>query len=213
MNVNKGRGGALQDWSSRLGIGEQTGIDLPSEMEGIVPTPAWRNRLYRQKLTDRPWSAGDNINLAVGQGDVQANPLGVESVTGEALQEIEPPSKRTIEIPEEARSTVMGGLTRASMEEGGTSYPVFGNFPVDVAGKTGTAERGFTEGGFPLPDQAWFVALAPANDPEIVVAVTVERGGFGVDSAAPVAARMLEQYFKISSVPAVPAASRPETTE
>ncbi len=235
MNVNNGRGGALQDWSSRLGIGEQTGIDLPSEMEGLVPTPAWRNRLYRQKLTDRPWSAGDNINLAVGQGDVQANPLqmavayatianggtivrphlaqGVETVTGEALQEIEPPPKRQVEIPEDARSTVMTGLTRASMEQGGTSYPVFGNFKIEVAGKTGTAERGFTEGGFPLPDQAWFVALAPANDPEIVVAVTVERGGFGVDSAAPVAARIIERHFDLGATPAVPAASRPETTE
>ena len=90
----------------------------------------------------------------------------------------------------------MTGLTRAAMEEGGTSYPVFGNFPIDVAGKTGTAERGFTEGGFPLPDQAWFVALAPANDPEIVVAVTVERGGFGVDSAAPVAARIIENALR-----------------
>jgi penicillin-binding protein 2 len=75
MNVNKGRGGALQEWASRLGIGEPTGIDLPSELPGLVPTPAWRNRLYRRKLTDRVWTAGDNINLAVGQGDVQANPL------------------------------------------------------------------------------------------------------------------------------------------
>ena len=111
-NVNKGRGGAIQDWAARLGLGEQTGIDLPAEVEGLVPTPAWRNRLYRQKLTDRPWTAGDNINLAVGQGDVQANPLQmavvyaaianggtivrphlaqrVESVTGEVLEEIEP---------------------------------------------------------------------------------------------------------------------------
>jgi penicillin-binding protein 2 len=225
MNVDKGRGGALQDWSSQLGIGEQTGIDLPSEMEGIVPTPAWRNRLYRQKLTDRRWSGGDNINLAVGQGDVQANPLqmavvyaaignggtivrphlaqGVESVTGEPLQEFEPAPKREVELPEGARETIMGGLRRASMEEGGTSYPVFGNFKVPVAGKTGTAERGFTEGGLPLPDQAWFVALAPADDPEIVVAVTVERGGFGADSAAPVAARIIEKYFGESLTPAV----------
>jgi penicillin-binding protein 2 len=235
MNVNKGRGGALQEWASRLGIGEPTGIDLPSELPGLVPTPAWRNRLYRRKLTDRVWTAGDNINLAVGQGDVQANPLqmavayaaianggtvvrphladGVESVTGEALQDIEPAPKRQVELPDQAQSTIMTGMTRASMEEGGTSYPVFGNFPFPVAGKTGTAERGFTESGLPLPDQAWFVAVAPADDPEIVVAVTLERGGFGVDSAAPVAARILERHFKIGAVEPVPVPPSPETTE
>jgi penicillin-binding protein 2 len=235
MNVNKGRGGALQEWASRLGIGEPTGIDLPSELPGLVPTPAWRNRLYRRKLTDRVWTAGDNINLSVGQGDVQANPLqmavayaaianggtvvrphladGVESVTGEALQDIEPAPKRQVELPDQAQSTIMTGMTRASMEEGGTSYPVFGNFPFPVAGKTGTAERGFTESGLPLPDQAWFVAVAPADDPEIVVAVTLERGGFGVDSAAPVAARILERHFKIGAVEPVPVPPSPETTE
>jgi penicillin-binding protein 2 len=235
MNVNKGQGGPLQDWSRQLGIGEPTGIDLPSELRGLVPTPAWRNRLYRRDLTDRRWSAGDNVNLAVGQGDVQANPLqmaiayaaianggtivrphlaqGVESVTGEPLQDIEPAPKRTVELPPDAQQTIMGGLTRAAMEQGGTSYPVFGNFPFDVAGKTGTAERGFTESGLPLPDQAWYVAVAPADDPEIVVAVTIERGGFGADSAAPVAARILEKYFKLPVTPALPQAQTPETTE
>ena len=94
------------------------------------------------------------------------------------------------------------------MEEGGTSYPVFGNFPIAVAGKTGTAERGFYESGLPLPDQAWYVALAPADDPEIVVAVTIERGGFGADSAAPVAARILEKYFKLPITPAVAVQTR-----
>ena len=85
----------------------------------------------------------------------------------------------------------MDGLTRAAMEEDGTSYQVFGNFPFHVAGKTGTAERGVT-----VEDQSWYVALAPADDPEIVVAVTVERGGFGADVAAPIAARILEQPLR-----------------
>ena len=84
----------------------------------------------------------------------------------------------------------MNGLTRAAMEEGGTSWPVFGNFPIPVAGKTGTAERA------PNPDQSWYIGMAPADDPQIVVAVTIERGGFGVDAAAPVAARILEKYFQ-----------------
>jgi len=114
----------------------------------------------------------------------------VEDPTGEVLEEFESTPKRTIDIPEEARSTIMTGLRRAAMEPDGTSYPVFGNFPIPVAGKTGTAERGIDRA-----DQAWYAVLAPADDPEIVVVVTVERGGFGADTAAPVAARILEKYF------------------
>jgi penicillin-binding protein 2 len=224
-------GGQIQDWARDLGLGERTGIDLPAEQEGLVPTPAWRNKLYRDReelncdlCPDRPWSVGDNINLAVGQGDLQADPLQmavaysaianggdivtphvgmqVESVTGEVLEEIEPPPKRHLDISETTLNVIREGLRRAAMEQGGTSYPVFGNFPFDVMGKTGTAERGTTESGYPLPDQSWYVAMAPANDPQLVVAVTIERGGFGADSAAPVAARMLESYFKIGLVPA-----------
>ena len=90
----------------------------------------------------------------------------------------------------------MTGLTRAAMEPGGTSYPVFGNFPFAVAGKTGTAQRPNQ------PDQSWYIVLAPAKNPQIVVAVTIERGGFGVNSAAPVAARILEHYFNKPITPA-----------
>jgi penicillin-binding protein 2 len=227
--TNKG-GGQIQDWARRLGLGEPTGIDLPAEVEGLVPNPSWRNRLYRQGLTDRPWTAGDNINFSVGQGDLQADPLQmavvyaaianggrvvrphlaqqVESVTGEVLEEIRPAPKRQVRISEGTRDTIMGGLTRAAMEEAGTSYPVFGNFPFPIAGKTGTAERGTD-----VSDQSWYVALAPADNPEIVVAVTIERAGFGVDSAAPVAARILESYFKLPITPAVPVSTRPGTQE
>jgi penicillin-binding protein 2 len=227
--TNRG-GGQIQDWARRLGLGEPTEIDLPAEVEGLVPNPSWRNRLYREGLTDRPWSAGDNINLAVGQGDLQADPLQmavaygaianggrvvrphlaqqVESVTGEVLEEIRPAPKRQLSMEEGTRDVIMDGLTRAAMEEGGTSYPVFGNFPFPVAGKTGTAERGTT-----IPDQSWYVAVAPADNPEIVVAVTIERGGFGVDAAAPVAARILERYYKLPNVPAVPVATNAGTQE
>jgi penicillin-binding protein 2 len=210
--ASKGHG-QIQDWARRYGLGERTGIDLPAEVEGLIPTPAWRNRLYKEGLTDRPWAAGDNINLSVGQGDLQANPLQmaiayaalanggkvlrphiadqVESVTGEVLEEIRPAPRRQIQISDETRSTIMDGLRRAAMEDGGTSYGVFGNFPFPVAGKTGTAERGVQ------PDQSWYVAIAPADNPQVVVAVTLERGGFGADTAAPVAARIIEHYFKV----------------
>src|SRR5919202_4818724 len=103
-------GHPLQKWAHRLGLGRPTGIDLPGEADGLIPSPAWRNRLFRRKLTDRPWSIGDNVNFAVGDGELQATPLQmavaysaianggrvvtphlglrVEDATGRLLQEI-----------------------------------------------------------------------------------------------------------------------------
>ena len=86
----------------------------------------------------------------------------------------------------------MDGLTEAAMTPGGTSYNVFGGYPVDIAGKTGTAERP------PNPDQSWYVALAPADDPKYVVAVTIEGGGFGADSAAPATLQILNELLDVN---------------
>lgn len=213
-----GDGGQIQDWAKLYGLGETTGIDLPAETEGLVPNPKWRNQLFAEGLTDRPWTDGDNVNLSVGQGDLQANPLqmaiaysalanggtvvtphlaqSIETVTGEAIEEVRPAAKRQIDFSPGTRETIIKGLEEALQKPTGTAYQVFGNWKIKVAGKTGTAERGTT-----IPDQSWFAAMAPADDPEIVVVATVERGGFGADVAAPVVARILESYFKISQVP------------
>lgn len=208
---------ALQRWSRKLGIGRETGIDLPGEQPGLLPTPAWRNQLYREELTERPWSAGDNVNLSVGQGDLQAAPLqmavayatianggtvprphvalGVEDAAGRALREFEPRPARQIRIDPEWRQTILAGLHDAAQAPGGTSYAVFGGFPVPVAGKTGTAERP------PYGDQSWYVALAPYPDPEIVVAATFEEGGFGADTAAPAVLQILSAHFETEVEP------------
>ncbi|MGH2980901.1 MAG: penicillin-binding transpeptidase domain-containing protein, partial [Solirubrobacterales bacterium] len=207
----------LQKWARLLGIGQPTGIDLPGEAEGLLPTPAWRNRLYRKGLTDRPWSAGDNINLSVGQGDVQVDPMqlaaayaaignggrllrphvGMQVVdtSGRVVQEINPGARRRVPVDPAYRSAILAGLHDAAQAPGGTSYTVFGGFPVPVAGKTGTAERPGQE------DQSWYAILAPYPNPRIVVAVTVERGGFGVDSAAPIAQGILSEYFHARAKP------------
>jgi penicillin-binding protein 2 len=214
------RGGdIIQKWARRLGIGHPTGIDLPGEVAGLVPSPAWRNRLFRKHLTDRPWTPGDNINFAVGQGDLQADPLQmataystianggrvvtphigmrVEDSDGRTLQEIDPGPKRRLDISATTRSAIISGLRAAANDPGGTSEPVFRGFPITVAGKTGTAERG-AQG-----DQSWYVVMAPYNDPRIVVAVTIERGGFGAEAAAPAARRILAAYFGIKGKKAV----------
>ena len=65
----------LQHWAHKLGIGRPTGLDLPGETEGLVPSKQWRDQLFAEGETERPWSAGDNIQLATGQGDLQTNPL------------------------------------------------------------------------------------------------------------------------------------------
>lgn len=208
---------ALQDWAHKLGIGRETGIDLPGEQPGLLPTPAWRNQLYREELTERPWSAGDNVNLSVGQGDLQADPLQmavayatianggtvprphvalqVEDPRGRVLHEFEPRPARSIKIDPEWRETILAGLHDAAQSPSGTSYGVFGGFPVPVAGKTGTAERP------PYADQSWYVVLAPYPDPEIVVAVTFEQGGFGADTAAPAALKILSEHFGKNAEP------------
>jgi penicillin-binding protein 2 len=203
--------GQLQRWAGKLGFGRPSGIDLPEQAEGLVPSQEWRDQLYEEGETDRPWSAGDNVQLATGQGDLQSNPLQmaiayaalandgtivtphvgleIEDAAGRVLKEFAPKPQRQIEINPAYRAAILEGLHEAAQVNGGTSFGVFGGFPVPVAGKTGTAQR---DG---QADQSWYVVLAPYPDPRIVTAVTVEEGGFGAESAAPVALSILEAYF------------------
>jgi len=210
-----GRGMNLQRWAHRLGIGRRTGIDLPGELPGLLPTPRWRNRLYDRKLTDRPWSVGDNINLAVGQGDLKADPLQmavayaaianggrvlrprlgmrIEDSAGRALQQLEAPTARRLKLSPLNTQAILEGIRGAASQPGGTSTEVFADFPVPIAGKTGTAEKGLGRA-----DQSWYVALAPYPDPKYVVAVTDEAGGFGADTAAPMARRIIAELFGVN---------------
>lgn len=234
LNVDSGDGGPLQQWARELGLGEPTGIDVGTERAGLVPDPEWRNTLFARSQepespagkdvvaadfyeyggTDREWSAGDNINLAVGQGDLQANPLQmavayaaianggtvvrphvglrVEDSLGRAIQEITPDPRRNVDIDPSWQRAIMEGLHQAATVPDGTSYAIFGGYPIEVAGKTGTAE---TSSGI---DQSWYIALAPYDDPKYVVAVTIEQGGFGADTAAPAARLILNELFQVN---------------
>lgn len=168
----------------------------------------------------RPYNLGDTVNLSVGQGDLQATPLQlavsyaaiankgkvvvphlgleIERANGELVQRIERDPERRIKMNEEDRAAVADGLRRAASEAGGTSADVFAGWPQDqfpVHGKTGTAERQ------PQRDQSWYVAYVPDPKRPIVIAVTVEEGGFGAATAAPIACRMLAKYYGVEDVP------------
>jgi penicillin-binding protein 2 len=201
----------LQEWAHKLGIGRPAGLDLPGGAEGLLPSKHWRNQLYREGETERPWSAGDNIQLATGQGDLQTNPLQmalayaalgnggkivtphvameVEDTAGRVLKEFDPGIQRTVKIDPGSRSAILEGLLEAAQVSGGTAAGVFEGFPVPIAGKTGTAERPGHA------DQSWFAALSPYPDPRIVTIATIEEGGFGAESAAPAVLQILEAYY------------------
>ncbi|HEY5976376.1 MAG TPA: penicillin-binding protein 2 [Solirubrobacterales bacterium] len=204
--------GYLQQWAHNLGIGRDPGIDLPGAAKGLLPTQKWRDQLAAEgEAEGRPWSAGDNIQLATGQGDLQTNPLQmalayatlgnggtvvtphvgkeIDDSAGRVIEEFTPGPQRHVRIDPTFRADIMEGLHDAAQSGAGTSYDIFGGFPIEVAGKTGTAERP------PNPDQSWFAVLAPYPDPEIVTVVTFEEGGFGADTAAPAAKSILEAYF------------------
>jgi penicillin-binding protein 2 len=207
-------GQEIQEWASKYGFGKPTGVDLPGELGGLIPTPEWRSELYDEGLTDRPWSVGDNINFSIGQGDLQATPLQmavayaaianggtlvephlgmrIEGADGEPIQELEHDGTRKLGIDPEHRSAILDGLHRAATEAGGTSASVFAGFPIEVAGKTGTAEKGLGRA-----DQSWYAALAPYPDPKYVVVATFEAGGFGAETAAPAVREILAALFEV----------------
>jgi penicillin-binding protein 2 len=208
--------GPLQKWAEDLGIGKPTGIDIPGEDSNfyLLPTPEWRNSLYDKNGTDRPWSVGDNVNLAVGQGDLKTNPLqmavayaalanggnvvrphvGLQVLdpNGRVIQEIDPGPQRHLDMNQAYTHVILAGLHDAAQAQGGTSCVVFCGYPVPIAGKTGTAQH------VGQVDQSWYVALAPYPNPRIVVAATIEHGGFGADAAAPAVKQIFDSYFNVA---------------
>lgn len=229
---------ALDAWARVFGIGQQTGVDLPEESAGTLPTPAWRaqrNQLEaecdaatgpyagRSKHqpggcgisdgTNRPWSLGDNESLAAGQGDVQVTPLqlaiayaaianggtmvtphlglAIERPDGAVLRPIEPAPARHPKLDPLYLNAVRAGLRAAASRPGGTSDDVFGSFPEQVYGATGSAQITNHQ------DTAWYAGFVPASatSKPVVVVVTVQQGGFGAHAAAPVARQILSQWF------------------
>jgi penicillin-binding protein 2 len=207
----------LAYYSELFGLGSPSGIDLPGEAAGLVPTPKWKRHNYAET-----WVTGDTYNMAIGQGFVLATPLQVLNATAAIanggllyrpylVQEILDADDNVVEthqpevirdlldtISPENLAQVQLGLEAAIAWGTGKDLDVPG---VPVAGKTGTAEfcdsypSCLDRDGRVRTSHAWFTAYAPARDPEIAVVVFVYGGGEGSQVAVPIVGEILRYYF------------------
>ncbi|NUQ02093.1 MAG: penicillin-binding protein 2, partial [Armatimonadetes bacterium] len=193
------------DTATMFGLGAPTGIDLPNEHPGRLPTDEWHRRHH-----ERDWYPGDTANIAIGQGDIAATSLQmalvaatvanggtiyqpqvvreIRSRDGRVVRRWQPKRLRRIPLPPDSIERIRHGL-RAAVTNGTAGAAALPN--IAVAGKTGSAEDPPRN----LP-HAWFVCFAPYDRPQIAVAVMVENAGHGGENSAPVAKALMEQYFR-----------------
>ncbi len=208
----------IHKWATLLGLGEKSGIDLPNEIQGLVPSPEWKRERFHEK-----WYAGETISVSIGQGQVSLTPVsmavyistianGGTRVTphlvkavddGTGWKAVPPPAPRsTVELKPETIQAIGDALwlvvNGPHGTGGGARLPGY-----DVSGKTGTAQVISLEGAKAakgktdknLGDNAWFVFFAPRDNPQISGVVFVEHGGHGGTSAAPIAKHVMETFF------------------
>lgn len=198
----------LEKYARMFGLGAKTGIDLPYEAAGLVA-----NRRYKEKnFDDGEWYLSETFDAAIGQGFNLVTPLQAAMVMGEiaadgkrykphvvnriiapdgsVVKDFQPELLSQLDVPEEDIKLVQDGLH--DVTKYGTAASSFRGFTVDIAGKTGTAEN--SQGR----DHGWFVAYGPFDNPNIVVAVIVENGGYGSQSAVPIGRKILEAAFGLN---------------
>jgi len=207
----------LTHYYQLFGLGSKTGIDIPGEAKGRVPTPAWK-----KAFSGQPWYTGDTYNISVGQGDLLVSPLQmamalsvianggtlykphlVDQVTDQnnkVVQQIQPEVIRKGFIDPDNLALVRQGMLDAVEDPAGTACcRIKQEVPVQVGAKTGTAETVVHDDGSGAANQskahAWFEAFAPYNNPQIVVVVVLEHAGEGADYAAPAVRETLAWYF------------------
>ena len=203
----------IYQYATMMGLGRKSGIDLPNEDSGLIPSEAWKQRVYKAK-----WYAGETISVAIGQGYVSITPLQAAWAMGglttggrlkqphfvkpEQLKKLSLPANEIVEEDYPIHQSTVDIVTTAMWgvvnEQGGTGFRArIEGF--DVAGKTGTAQvvgKQANLKGQAYKDNSWFVGFAPSRNPEIVVAAFIENGGWGAEAAAPVAHAVLETYYK-----------------
>jgi penicillin-binding protein 2 len=209
----------LADFSFRYGLGQPTGIELTSEKSGNIPTPQWKIRAKGE-----PWYPGETLSASIGQGFVtvtpvqMANLIATVAMSGVRYQphlikairdratgrlfEFPPVQIGKVELADETYNAIRRALNGVVSEPHGTGMSARSKI-VSIGGKTGTAQvvemkAGVETKSMPkeFQDHAWFIAFAPVEDPQIAVAVLVEHGGHGGETAAPPAKRIIEEYLK-----------------
>ena len=221
---------AMDKYFTDFGFGVKTGMtDLSNEQIGVVPTPAYKTNLTKKDHPPDgdPWALGDTINVTIGQGYFTCTPLQMAVATaaianggafypphlvrritddqGNEIRKADTSPLRQSLVKPEHLDLVRQGMRMVVGDKRGTAFGKI-NVPVDVAGKTGTAEYGeaIAVTGKPLTYQrqhAWFTAFAPYQNPEVVVAVLIVGGGEGTTFAAPAANDILNAYFKGRTTP------------
>ncbi len=217
----------IAHYANEFGLGKVTGISLPHEKPGTVPSSSWKKRRFGV-----PWYSGETLSFSVGQGYLNATPLQllmlisgvanggkqnlpqvverVENIYGEKLKEYPPVELRRANVSEKTFQMIQEALRGAVNDPHGTGWTCSLK-EVKVAGKTGTAQvirlpENFKKGDInrvPLKfrDHAWFAAYAPFEDPRISIAVLVEHGGYGGSAAAPIAKKVIAKYLNVDSSP------------
>lgn len=206
-----------------FGFGAPTGIELDGESPGLVPDRAWKKRRF-----GTPWYPGETPMVAIGQGFLGVTPLQMASLAatvanggtvyrpwfvrrvlspeGQVMEEYGPVRKTALDLKDRSLAVVRRALFDVVHHQRGTGKRARSGM-VEVAGKTGTAQVVQMPGEvvksedlpYPVRDHAWFVAYAPAGDPEIAVATLVEHGGHGGAAAAPITREVIEAYFRTGS--------------
>ncbi len=221
----------IQVTARRFGLGTATGVQLPGEAAGLISDPAFKKARHEENPDAFPfgeWFTGDNVNLAIGQGDVGVTPLQLANAyaalanggrlravsvakalrdhdSGAEVRAYGPRDLAPVELTAAARLPILDGLAGVVSDEDGTAFGAFGGFPLasfPIAGKTGTAEAP------PRADTAIFVGFGPLPSPRYVVVSVIEEGGFAAEASVPLVRRIFEQLDEVRPlVPVGPAAT------
>jgi len=211
---------AMTDFVRHFGFGQRSGIDIKGELEGLLPTPEWKKRRWNQ-----PWYPGETVIFGIGQGYMLATPMqlaqataifanngvamkphlvtGIQEASSGIVRPVEQVVTDRIELKPENVEIVRKGMEDVTLP-GGTAVAVGAGAPYTVAAKTGTAQvvgikQGEKYDASKLDerhrDHALFIAYAPADDPQIALAVIVENGGSGGSVAGPIARKVMDYYL------------------
>lgn len=194
-----------------FGFGKKTGIELPGEKSGFVPTRRWKRRRFKE-----PWQKGETLNYSIGQGFLLVTPLQLARMIAavgnggrlyrpEYILDEPPDPESRVQVSPAILSSIRKILVGVTEDRHGTARTCL--IPgIHVAGKTGTAQvikqkkrRESEKMAWKYRDHALFVAIAPADHPQIAVAVIIEHGGHGGSAAAPVAKEVIERWLKLRS--------------